>query len=309
MSGLSKGSILVTLMCAAFVLCGELLTAVSGGGGGGGGISGELGPEQGDAIFHGKGKCYTCHSIGDEGSAVRCPNLGTFGDRFRQPVAVRAAERKKNDGYSAIKYIVESIYDPNAFVVSGYNKGLMTPIHRPPIALSNDEIASVILYLLAKSGVEHEEEELSEIRLEQSVFAVLGTDEEAPPPSVNFAAGDAEEGRYAFVEMRCSQCHDVAGVSFEFDGEPPSGGVGPDLSSIGSIQTREYLIESLVNPDAVIVADPPGVELGGPGSYRGEDRHSRMPEFHDTMTLRELLDIAEFMKTLEGPLANAELYP
>ena len=308
MNAFSKVSLLVTLMCAVFVMCGEVLTAVSGGGGGVV-VSGEVGPEQGEAIFHGKGKCYTCHSIGDEGSSVRCPNLGTFGDQFRQPVAVRAAERKKNEGYSAIRYIVESIYDPNAFVVPGYNKGLMTPIHRPPIGLSNDEIASVILYLLTKSGVEYGEAELAEIRMEQNVFSAFGAEEDAGPPAVDFGEGDAEEGFYAFAEMKCMQCHEVEGVNFEVEGEPPTGGVGPELSSIGSIQTREYLIESLVNPDAVIVADPPGVEFGESGSYRAEDRHSRMPEFHDTMTLRELVDIASFLKTLEGPVTNAERYP
>jgi mono/diheme cytochrome c family protein len=67
--------------------------------------------------------------------------------------------------------------------------------------------------------------------------------------------------------------------------------VGPDLSDIGLIQTPEYLAESIIEPNALIVT--------GEG-YAGEDGLSRMPEYHDTITLRQLIDIIEYMKTLQG---------
>ncbi|MBI5748777.1 MAG: hypothetical protein HZA00_06575, partial [Nitrospinae bacterium] len=52
-------------------------------------------PEAGEAIFWGKGRCSTCHSIGDKGSAIRCPNHGILGERFPLPMGKRAVERAK----------------------------------------------------------------------------------------------------------------------------------------------------------------------------------------------------------------------
>ena len=52
----------------------------------------EITPEGGETIFWGKGRCFTCHSLGDQGSAVRCPNLGQFGEKFPLPIGVRAVE-------------------------------------------------------------------------------------------------------------------------------------------------------------------------------------------------------------------------
>ena len=58
--------------------------------------------------------------------------------------------------------------------------------------------------------------------------------------------GDAEAGRAIFfdkAEVSCLRCHKVDGVGGE---------VGPDLSGIGAKQKREYLLESIVNPDKEI---------------------------------------------------------
>jgi quinoprotein glucose dehydrogenase len=55
--------------------------------------------------------------------------------------------------------------------------------------------------------------------------------------------GDAEAGRAIFfdkTEVSCLRCHKVGGVGGE---------VGPDLSGIGAKQKREYLLESIVDPN------------------------------------------------------------
>lgn len=303
MGGLARVTVLVVVMCGVFVWTGELLTSVSGSGGGGGG--GEVGVDLGQAVFFGKGKCYTCHAIGGEGSAVRCPNLGVMG-KFTSPIGVRAAQRK--EGYSAIQYLVESLYDPNAFIVKGYTKGLMTPVHRPPIGLNDDQVASVVLYLLSASGLDAGDTALEETRQAQRQFSSAGGGDEAPP-SVAFVWGEADTGREDFARLKCVQCHAVKGVTFEIEGSVPEGGVGPDLTSIGAIQTREYLFESLANPNAVIVGDPPGVKSGDKDSFRGPGGASRMPEFHATMTVAEALNMVEFMKALTDEKANKERFP
>jgi quinoprotein glucose dehydrogenase len=57
------------------------------------------------------------------------------------------------------------------------------------------------------------------------------------------AGGDAEAGRTVFfdkAEVSCLRCHKVAGVGGE---------VGPDLTGIGTKQKRDYLLESIVDPN------------------------------------------------------------
>ncbi len=60
------------------------------------------------------------------------------------------------------------------------------------------------------------------------------------------AGGDAEAGRRVFfykAEVSCLRCHKARGEGGE---------VGPDLAGIGSRQTREYLLESIVDPNRQI---------------------------------------------------------
>jgi quinoprotein glucose dehydrogenase len=62
------------------------------------------------------------------------------------------------------------------------------------------------------------------------------------------AGGDAEAGRRVFrykTEAACLRCHKVTGDS---DG----GDVGPDLAKIAGKQTREYLLEAIVDPNKQI---------------------------------------------------------
>jgi quinoprotein glucose dehydrogenase len=58
--------------------------------------------------------------------------------------------------------------------------------------------------------------------------------------------GDAERGRAIFFdrgEVGCVRCHTIAGHG---------GQVGPELTKIGAEKTREYLLESVVDPNKVI---------------------------------------------------------
>ncbi len=149
---LFKIGLFVLLLVAAFVWVGKAVTDLSGVQRGVGmqltGGSSEVGRQ----IFWGKGKCSTCHSIGTQGSAIRCPNLGVAGDKFPLPIgkraAQRAAERSKQLGlpFTATDYLVECVTRPSAYIVPGY-KNEMPVVWKPPIALNPDELRSVILYL------------------------------------------------------------------------------------------------------------------------------------------------------------------
>lgn len=94
----------------------------------------------GREIMDGKGLCFTCHTIGKSG-ALRFPDLAG--------VAVRAKTREP--GLSDVEYFAQAMYEPNAFIVPGFNPGMPT-INKPPIGLSDQEILCVMAYLQSLGG-------------------------------------------------------------------------------------------------------------------------------------------------------------
>ena len=94
----------------------------------------------GREIVQGKGLCSTCHTIGKSG-ALRFPDL--------EGVAVRAQTRVP--GLSDIEYFAQTMYEPNAFIVPGFNPG-MPAINKPPIGLTDQEILCVMAYLQSLGG-------------------------------------------------------------------------------------------------------------------------------------------------------------
>ena len=68
---------------------------------------------------------------------------------------------------------------------------------------------------------------------------------------VALAGGDAERGRKVFAnkaEVECIRCHRIRRPN----GEVYGGDVGPDLSDVGSREPRDYLLESIVDPNRKI---------------------------------------------------------
>jgi len=75
------------------------------------------------------------------------------------------------------------------------------------------------------------------------------------PYRVTLAGGDAAAGGEIFrlrTDVSCIRCHTVAGTG---------GIVGPVLDGVGTRQNREYLLESIVNPNAKIAPGFEGVLL------------------------------------------------
>ena len=94
----------------------------------------------GRQIMDGKGLCFTCHTIGQVG-ALRFPDLSG--------VAGRATTRVP--GLSDVEYFAQSMYEPDSYVVEGFNPG-MPVINEPPIGLTDQEILVVIAYLQSLGG-------------------------------------------------------------------------------------------------------------------------------------------------------------
>ncbi len=95
----------------------------------------------GQKIFFSKGQCALCHSIGPSESA-RCPDLAGIGAKL------------------APEFIYESLTQPQAYIYLDFrHEGLpeeypaqMPHINKNPIALSKQEIYSVIAFLQKMSG-------------------------------------------------------------------------------------------------------------------------------------------------------------
>lgn len=279
-------AVFVLAITLSFVYVGYTITRVSGRQGGIEAGLVEVSPEAGQKIFWGKGKCSTCHSIGSEGSAMRCPNQGVLPPKFPLPIFERAASRVK--GKSAAEYLVESVYDPSAYVVEGYNDGVMPHVKKPPISLTDDEIQAVLVYLISLSR-EVDGEILNALARAQQPYRTGQVQvKETAAARFQLPEGDPQEGREVYVAMKCYTCHKIEGEKFPVV-KADEGGVGPDLTGIGGVQTSLYLFESIINPSAVVVQ--------GEG-FAGEDGKSKMPEFHDTMTLRQITDLTAYLANL-----------
>lgn len=95
----------------------------------------------GQKIFFSKGQCALCHSIGPSETA-RCPDLKGIGAKLTK------------------EFLYESLTDPQAYIYLDYRHegqpkeypARMPYIHRNPIALTKQEILTVIAFLQQMSG-------------------------------------------------------------------------------------------------------------------------------------------------------------
>ncbi len=100
-----------------------------------GGAAAAGNPGRGQQIFNGVGTCSTCHNVASDAVLVG-PSL--------KGVASRAGTRKP--GMSASDYLRESIISPNAYVVSGFQPGIMPQTFKQ--MLTPQQIDDVVAYLL-----------------------------------------------------------------------------------------------------------------------------------------------------------------
>ena len=105
-----------------------------------------------------------------------------------------------------------------------------------------------------------------------------------------FPDGDPAAGRGVFAKLECYQCHTIRGEAFP-QSATSAGNIGPELTGMGGHHPVEYFAESILNPNAIIVT--------GPG-YTAADGMSIMPDYRDTMTVAELIDLVAYLQSLKG---------
>lgn len=104
--------------------------------------------------------------------------------------------------------------------------------------------------------------------------------------------GNAEAGERAFAKMQCYACHTVPGKQFVDPSQKP-GDIGPDLTAAYAALPREYLAESIINAERVHAHGAFKLQ------YRSANGTTRMGDYSESITVRELLDIVAFLKALQ----------
>jgi len=98
--------------------------------------------------------------------------------------------------------------------------------------------------------------------------------------------GDPVRGQAAFVELGCNSCHTVAGVDLPRPvADPPLPFVLGGRSA--AIRTDGELASAILDPShRITMASPANVQSG---------RLSRMGDFTEAMTVRQLIDLVAFV--------------
>ena len=179
--------------------------------------------DRGLELFWGKGQCHTCHKVGSKGSATRGPNLENL---WMKASVERANQRSSQTGkeYDGYSYLFESLTDPGIYLVEGFPKE-MPIIYQPPVALSEDEILSVVAYLVS---LEEDPDMAALAAYKGRIPSAAELPAEAFKP---IFTGNAKDGEALFFADKaiCAKCHTAVreftlatwgeDVSLDFDEE------------------------------------------------------------------------------------------
>ncbi len=116
--------------------------------------------------------------------------------------------------------------------------------------------------------------------------------------SVFLPKGDVEAGRAVFSQFECYTCHEVKGDSF-----PAPTVITPTYVALGTGQgarSRGFLVESIIAPSHEFATPRPpnGMTAGDVNIMSG--KASRMTNFSDRMTVKQLLDVTTYLESLQG---------
>jgi complex iron-sulfur molybdoenzyme family reductase subunit gamma len=95
---------------------------------------------------------------------------------------------------------------------------------------------------------------------------------------------DPTRGRQLVSDMGCISCHNLPGKAAVND-------VGPDLTLAGAMHRPEYLLESMKDPNAVIIP--------APGYFDPKTWSSTMPSFGDQIPEKDYNDVVEYLRSLQ----------
>ena len=124
---------------------------------------------------------------------------------------------------------------------------------------------------------------------------------------IHIPEGDVEAGRDAFLELDCHACHRVRGEDFPAPvASPPLPFV---LGARGEGKSRAYLAESIIAPShrfarpprQYVATEPPMLISEAEYENVREGDKSRMWDYRETMTVRQMLDLVAFLESKYSP--------
>jgi mono/diheme cytochrome c family protein len=186
-------------------------------------------PEQlvaaGEKLVNGAGGCVACHGLG-----TRAPNLLTD-EKGAGPIGARCGHREP--GKTCKQYLFESLDNPTAFVVPGYQP--IMPVMTKQ--LSPAQIWAIIAFLESQGGT-----------VDVTAADIPQQSQPTPGASPGSSGGAAFAGGsidpMAIVNAAgCLGCHKLNG----------SGGqVAPDLTHIGARRSAESIRRKILDPASSI---------------------------------------------------------
>jgi len=184
-------------------------------------------PEQlvaaGDQLFHGAGGCTTCHGLG-----TRAPNLLTD-EKGQGPIGARCGKREPGKDCKA--YLYESLTNPRAYVVPGYEP-IMPDMGR---TLSPQQLWALVAFLESNGGA-------VDVSASDIPSSTTSTPSTSATPSAGIAGGSTDP-MTIIRGAGCTGCHKINGEG---------GAIGPDLTHVGSRLSANLIRESILTPDAKV---------------------------------------------------------
>jgi cytochrome c2 len=229
----------------------------------------------GQEIFYGnKGNCATCHEIGKKGE--RCPDLAGVGaraeTRIKEDHYINGDENgRKGRATNGVEYLVESVMEPTAYVVVGYQP-VMPPVGRQ---LNDLELVAVVAFLQSQGG---------EVTVNgQTRFPKWRGEGGGGAPAASAAPGSSgASGQELVQQWGCVTCHKLDG---------PDKLIGPSLWDIGARKDANYIREAILEPDTVVVEGFPPALMKGTLDGSG---------FYQKLSLQDLNTIVNYLASLKG---------
>jgi mono/diheme cytochrome c family protein len=119
------------------------------------------------------------------------------------------------------------------------------------------------------------------------VLALPGCMGRRAPSGFRLPPGDAEAGRAAFVALECHSCHTVAGVP-----DLPAPRLTPPIALGGKVplpRTDGDLTTDIILPSSHFAR-------GYPAEHVQEGARSKMPDYTERMSVRQLADLVAFLQ-------------
>src|SRR5947207_288119 len=187
-------------------------------------------PEQlvaaGEKVFNGIGGCTTCHGLG-----TRAPNLLTD-EKGTGSIGVRCGKREA--GKDCKQYLYESLDNPTAYVVSGYQP--IMPVMTKQ--LSPEQVWAVIAYLESQGGtVDVTGDDITKAK-QLTPGASPGTPGGGSAGGGSFAGGSTDP-KAIIQAAGCLACH-------KLDGQGQV--IAPDLTHVGSRRDAESIRKKILDP-------------------------------------------------------------